>query len=200
MAIVRGIPKDSCSRLAQALFEGGIRVIEVTLNTNSATDMIQELLQSYDSSMWIGAGTVIDAEGAKAALSAGAKFFVTPNLDEHVIEFGEKHNIPVFSGALTPSEIVRAFNAGAAMVKVFPSGVFGPRYYKELQGPLSHIPLMAVGGITTANISDFLKAGAKVAGVGGSLIDKQAIAANDFGKIRESAAQLVQAAKAESFR
>src|SRR5947209_8264807 len=116
VAIIRGIPTESVLEVADALYEGGIRVIEVALNTNGAPGMLQQLLAMYSEKMWIGAGTVLDVTLAETAQESGAQFFITPNVDERIIEYAVRCHIPVLSGALTTTEVVSAFKAGAAMV------------------------------------------------------------------------------------
>jgi 2-dehydro-3-deoxyphosphogluconate aldolase / (4S)-4-hydroxy-2-oxoglutarate aldolase len=192
VAIARGIPAEAALDVAGALYEGGIRVIEVALNTEGAPDMIRRILDTYKEKLWVGAGTVLDVSLAETAVNAGAQFFVTPNLNERVIDYAVHHRIPVFSGALTATEVVNAFQAGATIVKIFPSRSVGPGYIKELRGPLPHIPLMAVGGISAANAAEFIQAGVQTVGVGGNLVDKRAIQQKDFAKIRQNAAELVR--------
>lgn len=192
VAIARGIPAETALDVAGALYEGGIRVIEVALNTDGALQVLRRILHTYNEMLWVGAGTVLDVALAEKAVNAGAQFFVTPNLNERVIDYATHHRIPVFSGALTATEVVNAFQAGATIVKIFPSRSVGPGYIKELRGPLPHIPLMAVGGISAANAAEFIQAGAQTVGVGGNLVDKQVIQQKDFAKIRQNAAELVR--------
>jgi len=195
VVVIRGISAESALEVAGALYKGGIRVIEVALNTNGAQAMLQQILAVYREKMWIGAGTVLDVALAETALECGAQFFVTPNVDERVIEYAVQCHIPIFSGALTPTEVVRAFQAGAAMVKIFPSRSVGPGYIKELRGPFPHIPLMGVGGISSDNAAEFIQAGVQAVGVGGSLVDTSAILKKDFAKIRQKAEELVSVVK-----
>jgi 2-dehydro-3-deoxyphosphogluconate aldolase/(4S)-4-hydroxy-2-oxoglutarate aldolase len=191
VAIVRDIPFKSVIELAGALYQGGIRVLEITMNTLDAYQSIEALRKIYRDKMWIGAGTVIDNNNAILADKAGAQFFVTPNVDETVIQFGVSHDIPVFSGAFTPTEVVQAYKAGAAAVKIFPSSSVGAQYIKELQGPLSHIPLLAVGGISADNVAEYIKAGAWGVGVGGKLANKAVIQKGDFATITAYAIRLL---------
>jgi 2-dehydro-3-deoxyphosphogluconate aldolase/(4S)-4-hydroxy-2-oxoglutarate aldolase len=191
VAILRGVPAVAALDVVQALYEGGIRVIEVALNTEGAPEMLRQILATYKEKLWVGAGTVLDVHLAETAANAGAQFFVTPNLNERVIDYAVHHHLPVFCGALTATEVVNAFQAGAAIVKIFPSRSVGSGYIKELRGPLPHIPFMAVGGISAANAAEFIQAGVQTIGVGGNLVDKQAIEQKDFAKIRQKAAELV---------
>ncbi|MFC5451789.1 bifunctional 4-hydroxy-2-oxoglutarate aldolase/2-dehydro-3-deoxy-phosphogluconate aldolase [Paenibacillus aestuarii] len=195
VAIVRGVSAAHISSVAEALWRGGITVMEVTLNTPGALEMISELQAKYADRMYIGAGTVLDLEDAKRAVGAGASFLVTPNLEEEVIHWAKNEDIPIFPGAMTPTEIVKAWKAGATAVKVFPSASLGIAYIKELMGPLSHIPMMAVGGVTEANIKQFLEIGCYGLGIGGSVINLNEINAGNFDWITEKAARLVAASK-----
>ncbi|WP_436663788.1 bifunctional 4-hydroxy-2-oxoglutarate aldolase/2-dehydro-3-deoxy-phosphogluconate aldolase [Alicyclobacillus acidoterrestris] len=175
VAIIRGVDEAKIDPLVHALYDGGIRLVEVTLNTAGALTAISSLLEKYGDTMSIGAGTVLNKEQALQAKAHGAQFFVTPNVDIDVIRVGVESNIPVMSGALTPTEINTAYEAGATFVKVFPAGLFGARYIREIRGPLSHIPLMAVGGVNLENARTFFDAGAVALGLGSTLTDKVAL-------------------------
>ena len=194
-AILRGVPARAAEPLAQALFDGGVRVLEVTLNTEGAPAMIAHLRERFAGRLWVGAGTVVDAAGAETAAAAGAAFFVTPNFDPKVISYGRERGLPVMAGAFTPTEILAALRAGAAVVKIFPSSGVGPRYFQELRGPYGDMPLMAVGGVTVANAGAFLRAGAMALGVGSQLADRALLAAGDFGALRARAAQFADAVR-----
>ncbi|MGG1551473.1 bifunctional 4-hydroxy-2-oxoglutarate aldolase/2-dehydro-3-deoxy-phosphogluconate aldolase [Paenibacillus ferrarius] len=195
IAIVRGVKEQHIVGVADALFEGGVTVMEVTLNTPGALDMIAGLQSHCGERMYIGAGTVLDLDDAKRAVAAGASFIVTPNLDEDVIRWCKAEEIPIFPGAMTPTEIVKAWKAGATAVKVFPSASLGLPYIKELMGPLDHIPMMAVGGVTESNIKQFLDIGCYGLGIGGSLINLKEIEAGNFAWVKEKAASLLAAAR-----
>lgn len=193
IAIVRGVQEAHILSLADALFKGGITVMEVTLNTPGALRMISELQDKSGQHIFIGAGTVLDLEDAKKAVHAGASFLVTPNMDEEVIRFASTEGIPIFPGAMTPTEIVKAWKAGATAVKVFPSASLGLTYIKELMGPLDQIPLIAVGGVTEENIKQFLNIGCYGLGIGGSLINLKEIEAGRFDWVTDKAASLLAA-------
>ena len=195
VAILRGIGEPELLPAAQALYNGGIRLLEVTMNTADAPHLIRLLNETFADSMLIGAGTVTDISSAESALQAGARFFVTPNLDEEVIEFAIRHGIQVLPGVMTPTEVARAYRAGAGMVKVFPASSLGVSYMKELQGPLGHIPMVAVGGVTVDNASDFIRAGAVGVGVGSSLLDRRAIASGNYDLLEQRAAAFVERLK-----
>jgi 2-dehydro-3-deoxyphosphogluconate aldolase/(4S)-4-hydroxy-2-oxoglutarate aldolase len=190
IAIVRGVEERHINDLSQALLDGGIRAMEITLNTSGALSMITKLQAQFGEHMYIGAGTVLDMEDAKQAIEAGASYIVTPNTDEDVIRYAVEQGVPIFPGAMTPTEIVKAWKAGATAVKIFPGASLGLAYIKELQGPLNHIPMVAVGGVNEANIGQFIQAGCYGLGIGGSLINLQEIAAGNFSWIRDKAAAL----------
>jgi 2-dehydro-3-deoxyphosphogluconate aldolase/(4S)-4-hydroxy-2-oxoglutarate aldolase len=158
-----------------AAFEAGLRAIEVTLNTAQAEAMIAAQRPRVPEDKLLGMGTIRNLEEAKRALDAGAMFLVTPNTDERVIDFAVSRNIPVVAGALTPTEVYRAWACGATLVKIFPCNQLGPEYIKNLLGPFDQIPLAAVGGVTRENVSAYLNAGAKAVGVGSPLFGRQAI-------------------------
>ncbi|TXK86102.1 bifunctional 4-hydroxy-2-oxoglutarate aldolase/2-dehydro-3-deoxy-phosphogluconate aldolase [Paenibacillus sp. N3.4] len=193
IAIVRGVQQSQIAAVADALLKGGVTVMEVTLNTPGALPMIKELQDKFGEHMYIGAGTVLDLEDAKKAVHAGASFLVTPNTDKEVIRWAKNKDIPIFPGAMTPTEIVKAWKAGATAVKIFPSASLGLPYIKELMGPLDHIPMMAVGGVTEENIKQFLQIGCYGLGIGGSLINLKEIEAGNFEWITEKAAGLIAA-------
>jgi 2-dehydro-3-deoxyphosphogluconate aldolase/(4S)-4-hydroxy-2-oxoglutarate aldolase len=195
IAIIRGVEDKHITAVAKALFQGGITVMEVTLNTPGALAMIRKLQQDFGKTMYIGAGTVLDLEDARNAVEAGAGFLVTPNIDVEVIQYASEIGIPIYPGAMTPTEIVKAWKAGATAVKIFPSASLGITYIKELMGPLNHIPLIAVGGVNEANIAEFLRIGCYGLGIGGSLINLKEIEAGNYGWITEKAANLLQASR-----
>lgn len=191
IAIVRGVEEKHIEGVAQALLDGGVPVMEVTLNTEGALGMIGRLQEAFGDRMYIGAGTVLDVEDARKALDAGASYLVTPNMDEEVIRFAVERDVPIFPGAMTPTEIVKAWKAGATAVKVFPSASLGIAYMKELLAPLDRIPLMAVGGVTEDNIGEYLRIGCYGVGIGGSLVNLKEIAAGNYDWVRNKAARLV---------
>jgi 2-dehydro-3-deoxyphosphogluconate aldolase/(4S)-4-hydroxy-2-oxoglutarate aldolase len=182
VAIIRGISAQSGDATAKALADGGIVFLEVTLNTDGALNMISRFRENYDGRLRIGAGTVLDLGQAKEAIAAGAEYIISPNLDEEVIYYGVEQGVQVWPGTMTPTEIVRAYKAGASAVKVFPMGSLGINYLKEIRAPLNHIPMVATGGVKLQNINSVLDAGAIAVGLGGNLVDKQLV--ND-GKFNE---------------
>ncbi|WP_028547942.1 bifunctional 4-hydroxy-2-oxoglutarate aldolase/2-dehydro-3-deoxy-phosphogluconate aldolase [Paenibacillus sp. UNC451MF] len=195
IAIVRGVEEEHITGVAQALLDGGVQVMEITLNTPGAENMIAKLQQNFGDRMYIGAGTVLDIDDAKKAFEAGASYLVTPNMDEDVIRYSAEQGAPIFPGATTPTEIVKAWKAGATAVKIFPGASLGISYLKELQGPLSHIPMVAVGGVTEENIAQFLQIGCYAVGIGGSLVNLKEIANGNYEWVRDKAARLTASAR-----
>ncbi|RKN85421.1 bifunctional 4-hydroxy-2-oxoglutarate aldolase/2-dehydro-3-deoxy-phosphogluconate aldolase [Paenibacillus ginsengarvi] len=190
IAILRGVKEADIEPLAEALLAGGITVLEITLNTPGAPDMIRRLQATHGDRLFIGAGTVLDMDDLQLALDAGASFIVTPNTDEDVIRRCRDQGVPIYPGAMTPSEIVRAWKAGATAVKLFPSASLGLEYIKELQGPLKHIPMVAVGGVNTDNIADFIRTGCHAVGIGSYVINLKEICEGNFDWVKERASQL----------
>jgi 2-dehydro-3-deoxyphosphogluconate aldolase / (4S)-4-hydroxy-2-oxoglutarate aldolase len=180
VAIIRGAEPKKVISIVQALFEGGIRVVEITLNSANALELISELSSKMKDKILVGAGTVLDIKSAEAAINHGAQFIISPSLDIEVIKLVKQKKLVSIPGAFTATEILTAYNAGADIVKVFPAT--NPQYIKSLRGPLSFIPLMPTGGININNIGEFQKAGAVAFGVGSSLVDTSQQITEDFLK------------------
>lgn len=199
IAIVRGLPTEYMLRLAQAFKEGGIGMMEVTFNQKApetwkdTAAAISAVKKEFGGDMLTGAGTVITLEQLKIAADAGAQYLVTPTTDAEIIRTGKKQGLGMFPGALTPTEILTAYNAGADAVKVFPVGSLGAGYIKAVSAPLSHIPLMGVGGVNEKNAADFIRAGCCGVGVGGNLVNKEWIAAGEWDKITALAKEFERA-------
>jgi 2-dehydro-3-deoxyphosphogluconate aldolase/(4S)-4-hydroxy-2-oxoglutarate aldolase len=191
VAIIRGISAESGDATAKALADGGIVFLEVTLNTDGALDMISRFRQNYEGRLRIGAGTVLDIGQAKEAIAAGAEYIISPNLDEEVVYYGVEQGIEVWPGTMTPTEIVRAYKAGASAVKVFPMGSLGINYLKEIRAPLNHIPMVATGGVNLQNINSVIEAGAIAVGLGGNLVDKQLVKDGKFEELTKLARAFV---------
>ncbi|QMV44129.1 bifunctional 4-hydroxy-2-oxoglutarate aldolase/2-dehydro-3-deoxy-phosphogluconate aldolase [Cohnella cholangitidis] len=191
VAIIRGISAESGDATAKALADGGIVFLEVTLNTDGALNMISRFRENYEGRLRIGAGTVLDLGQAKEAVAAGAEYIISPNLDEEVIYYGVEKGVEVWPGTMTPTEIVRAYKAGASAVKVFPMGSLGINYLKEIRAPLNHIPMVATGGVNLQNINSVLDAGAIAVGLGGNLVDKQLVKDGKFDELLKLAQAFV---------
>ena len=167
MGIIRGITEESLSGVMEAAISGGLRFLEITLNTPNAPHLIESINRDFPGTLCVGAGTVLTVADAETAVAAGARFLVSPTVKPDVAAFCRKQNLAYFPGAFTPTEIETAWNAGATMVKVFPASQLGPAYFKEVKGPFQDIRLMAVGGIKRENVPLYLAAGAEALALGG---------------------------------
>jgi len=195
VAILRTPSGQRLLEVAEALLAGGVEVIEVTFSVPQAHRVLEQIADRLGERILLGAGSVLDTETARTALLSGAEFIVAPTTNPDVIKLCNRYGKIVMPGALTPTEVLRAWEAGADIVKLFPSDTIEPAYLKALLGPFPHIRLMPTGGITPETAADFLRAGACTLGVGGSLAPKQAIMNNDFKKIESLARQFVYAVK-----
>lgn len=168
-AIIRGYEGERLDRIVSALADGGIKSMEVTMNSPSAAASITRLIRMYGGRLKIGAGTVTSMERFLLVADAGAQFIITPNVDEEIIKASHERGLMIIPGVYTPSEIVKAESLGCGFVKLFPAVSVGPEYIKAVKAPLNQIEIIVVGGITTDNVTEYLKCGAYGAGVGGSL-------------------------------
>ncbi|MEK3910391.1 bifunctional 4-hydroxy-2-oxoglutarate aldolase/2-dehydro-3-deoxy-phosphogluconate aldolase [Paenibacillus sp. FSL H7-0331] len=192
MAMIRGLSPATTDRTLDALANGGIRFIEVTTNTEGAYALVSRWRTAYSDDLYIGIGTVLDVNMAKQAIDAGAQFLVSPNLDAEVIAYGIRHQIDVYPGVMTPTEIVKASKAGAKAVKVFPMGSLGgASYLKEVRAPLDKIPMIASGSVGLHNIREIIAAGACAVGMGGHLVNKQWIEAGNYAAMTKLASECV---------
>ncbi|MBA3777895.1 MAG: bifunctional 4-hydroxy-2-oxoglutarate aldolase/2-dehydro-3-deoxy-phosphogluconate aldolase [Chloroflexi bacterium] len=171
VAIGRGLDLTRVEAIGDALMRGGVRVLEITLNSDDAISAIARLARRFEpEELLVGAGTVLDPAAAAGAVSAGARFLVMPHTDPELVRWAAERDIPVFPGAFTPTEIIRAWQAGASAVKLFPASSVGPAFVQDLRGPLPEIPLFPTGGITMDNAPAFLAAGALAIGLGSWLM------------------------------
>ena len=197
VAIIRGFAPETCLKLAESYFKGGIRFVEVTFNQKvpdtwkDTAQAIRSIKARFGADMHVGAGTVLTEEQLGICADAGGEYMIAPNVDVPLIRSCVARGLIAMPGAMTPSEAVTAWDAGAQFIKIFPAGTLGPGYIKALRAPLSQIPFLAVGGITPDNVADFMRAGCVGAGVSGSLTNKEWIAAGDWDKIAAVARQLV---------
>ncbi|WP_419874641.1 bifunctional 4-hydroxy-2-oxoglutarate aldolase/2-dehydro-3-deoxy-phosphogluconate aldolase [Candidatus Pristimantibacillus sp. PTI5] len=196
VAILRGIEDRHADAAAQALIDGGIYMMEITMNTDGAAAMINRWRTKFDGKAAVGAGTVTDVALAEQAVAAGAQFLISPNLDEEVIAYGRERGLSVWPGVMTPTEIVKAWKAGADAVKIFPMGTLGIGYLQEIRGPLDSIPMIATGGVDLHNIADYFKAGANAVGMGSKLVKLEWVREGKFDQVTERARQFVEAVKA----
>ncbi|SDO32925.1 bifunctional 4-hydroxy-2-oxoglutarate aldolase/2-dehydro-3-deoxy-phosphogluconate aldolase [Halobacillus aidingensis] len=191
IAILRGIPAGTGEKVAEALYDGGIHFLEVTLDTEGALGMIRSLRRVYDEKLKIGAGTVLSVADAEAALEAGAEYIVSPHFDEEIVTYCLSKNVTVLPGTMTPTEMVRATNLGAPAVKVFPAGALGVKYIKDVRGPLGHISMVATGGVNLENIEEVLQYGVKAVGLGGNLVDNHWVSEGKYEEITKRAKEYV---------
>ena len=195
LGILRGIDIESVEPLVEASISAGLKTIEITMNTRGAATLIEKAVAIGGKRLTVGAGTVLGVKSLEIAFDAGATFIVTPVLVEDVMKYCVKNKIPVFPGALTPQEIYNAWNAGATMVKVFPSGSFGPKYFKEIKGPFNDIELLACGGVTPENMKEYFTCGASAVAFGEGVFKKEWLAGKDFKSIGEAVKRYVDVLK-----
>lgn len=200
IAIVRGIESEKVLKVAQALYEGGIRLMEITYNQKdpdswqTTADAIAAVVKAFEGRMLVGAGTVTTPELVKMTARAGGCYIISPDCNPDVIRCTRELNMVSMPGALTPTEVMQAHWAGADFVKLFPIGNLGVNYAKAVMAPISHVKLLAVGGINENNVADYLKAGMVGAGIGGNLANKKWIEEDRYDRITETARALVVAA------
>ena len=188
VAVIRGARPDQIVPIARALNEGGIRTLEITVETPKVCELIDKVKEEFGDDIIVGAGTVLDPETARSVIKAGAEFIFSPTVNIETIKMAKRYGIISIPGALTPTEILTAYEHGADVIKVFPADALGVGYFKNLKGPLPHIPLMPTGGVNLDNLASFLKAGAVAAGIGGSLINpKKLLSEEDYTELEETA-------------
>jgi 2-dehydro-3-deoxyphosphogluconate aldolase / (4S)-4-hydroxy-2-oxoglutarate aldolase len=193
VAVIRANSKDQLTGIAEALLAGGVPAIEVTMSTPKAIAGIEMLADRFGDTAVIGVGTAIDAATARDAIAAGAQFVVSPVFDEQIVATTRRYGKIMIPGAFTPTEILRAWTAGADVVKVFPSTALGPQYFKDILAPLPQLRLTPTGGVDLKNAGDWIKAGAVFVGAGSSLVSKDALAKNDWASITANAKAFVEA-------
>lgn len=191
VAVIRIKEPQKLRAVVDAIAEGGVRALEVTMTVPGAVDLIRELAPALPEGFVFGAGTVLDADTASRVIDAGAQFVVSPVLRPGVIGACHARGVPVMPGCFSPTEILDAWEAGADLVKVFPATALGPGYFKDLRGPLPQVKLMPTGGVTLDNAGDWIRAGAVAVGVGTALLDAKAIAAGDYTVLRANAERIV---------
>jgi 2-dehydro-3-deoxyphosphogluconate aldolase/(4S)-4-hydroxy-2-oxoglutarate aldolase len=197
VAIVRLDSSESLVRVAEAIAAGGVRHIEFTMTTPGALRTLEEVTARYGDDVVFGAGTVLDPETARAAILAGARFIVAPNLNPAVIGLCNRYGVVSMPGALTPTEILQAWEAGAGVVKVFPaSALGGPEYISAVRAPLPQVRLAPVGGVDLENVSAYIRAGAACVGVGSSLVSNRLVAGGGWAALTERARGFVEGVRA----
>ncbi len=193
VAILRGDYQGKWLDIAKALLDGGLNIMEITLNSPGAIDAIKEISGQMGGQMRIGAGTVVTADEVDQAFAAGAQFVIAPNTDADVIKRALFHDLLAIPGAYSPTEVMLAHKLGGGMVKLFPSMPIGPAYIKALRGPMPQIPIMCTGGITPENAAEFLKAGANAVGFTGALVTDDVHQFGGMARLRERAERSVAA-------
>jgi len=195
LGIIRIEEEDALLRAVEALHQGGLNCVEITMTCPGALGAIERVSREL-TSVTMGAGTVLDGATARQAILAGARFLVTPTVELDVIEMARRYGVPVITGAMTPTEILAAWEAGSDMIKVFPAGVLGPGYLKAVHGPLPQIPLVPTGGVSEETAPAFIRAGAAMVCAGGWLVDKQAVHEGRFDLLTQRARSLLNAVEA----
>lgn len=200
ISIIRGVALKDMDRTVEALFQGGIRMVEITFNQKAenrleeTAEAIRKVKYLYGNEMVVGAGTVMSVAETEVAVQAGASFLLSPNVDAAVIKKGIELGAEMIPGALTPTEIAYAYQLGAALVKLFPAGNMGIDYARAVMAPVNHVPMIAVGGVNLGNLNKFLQAGFAGVGIGSEITKKPLIEAGEFEQLAELAKQYVDAA------
>ncbi|USG64660.1 bifunctional 4-hydroxy-2-oxoglutarate aldolase/2-dehydro-3-deoxy-phosphogluconate aldolase [Brevibacillus ruminantium] len=196
VAVIRGAQPEKTMAVANALLEGGVTTLEITMETPKVLTLIEQIASEYGDKLVVGAGTVLDPETARAAILAGAQFIFSPTVNPETIRMTKRYGIVSIPGALTPTEILTAYEHGADVIKVFPANVFGPGYLKDIRAPLPHIPLMPTGGVDLSNAAAYIQAGAVALGVGSSLVSFRGEIDDAFlSNLTKTARQFVQTVK-----
>lgn len=193
VAVIRNATPEKIIPIASALSKGGVKVLEVTAETPKVMQMIEKVTVELGDQVLVGAGTVLDPETAKAAIAAGSKFIVSPTLNVETIKMTKRYGVISIPGALTPTEMLTAYEHGADIIKVFPVNAFGPDYIKNIHGPLPQIPLMVTGGINLDNVHSYLGSGALAVGVGSNLVNPKSIKSQeDYQVLTKNALEYTQ--------
>ena len=201
IVIVRGVKSEQLIPLAEAMYEGGVRLLEVTYSANGkvpdeeTAKNIGALVEHFGDRMQIGAGPVLTAKQVAITAAAGGKYVISPNANPAVIAATRKAGLVSIPAAYTPTEIEAAYECGADFVKLFPVTSLGPSYVKAVRGPLNHIPLLAVGGVDLSNLADYAKAGVSGFGIGGNIVDKKMLETGDYAAITDLAKRYVSTVK-----
>jgi len=195
IAILRGVNAADAVAVADAVVDAGVTALEITADTPNAMSSIEAISDRVDDAL-VGVGTVLDAETARAAQLAGAEFLVTPTVNRDVIRVANRYGTPIAVGAYTPTEALEAYQAGADAVKVFPAKTGGPDHVAAIGGPLPQIPLVPTGGVSAENAGAYVRAGAVAVGVGGSIVDHEAIDDDAYDQVEANARAVVEAVSA----
>lgn len=191
VAILRTRSSEQLMDVVAALLDVGITCIEVTMTTPGALDVVHDASARFGNRCAFGAGTILDAETARAAILAGARFIVAPVLDLDTVRLCRRYNIAVMPGTMTPTEMLRAYEAGADLIKAFPAGCLGPGFFQDLRGPLPQLRLVPTGGITPENVADYVRAGVAAVGMGSALVKPAWVEKRDLQAIRNQGADVL---------
>lgn len=192
VAVIRADNPATLKQIIDALLAGGVSALEVTMTVPRALQIIEETANRFGDDILLGVGSVLDAETARLAINAGARYVVSPIFKPSIIEMAHRYNLPAMPGCFTPTEILEAHEAGADIVKVFPAGQLGMKYFKAIKAPMPHLQLMPTGGVNLTNAGEWIAAGACAVGVGSALLDKKAIDEGRFDQLTENAKILKQ--------
>lgn len=192
VAVVRMADSGRLMRVAEAIAEGGVTAIEITMTTPNALAVIEEVAREMGDDVQLGVGSVLDADTVRRAVEAGARYVVSPVFKREVIGESHRQGVPVMPGCFTPTEILEATEAGADVIKVFPADILGMAFFKGVLAPMPHLKLMPTGGVSLTNAGDWIRVGAVAVGVGSALLDKKAIADGDWATLTQNARTLRQ--------
>jgi 2-dehydro-3-deoxyphosphogluconate aldolase / (4S)-4-hydroxy-2-oxoglutarate aldolase len=196
VAVIRKASPENIVEIAEALYKGGVKSLEITAETPKAATLIEMVSDRFKDELLIGAGTVLDPETARACIMAGAQFIVSPTVNAETIAMTKRYGITSIPGALTPTEILTAYESGADMVKVFPANAFGPGYVKNIHGPFPYIPLMVTGGINLDNMLEYIDGGSSAIGLGSNLVNPEKLKTEeDFKALTENASNYMKLIK-----
>ncbi len=191
VAVVRTKHPDKLIKIVEAIYEGGIKCIEITMTVPNALNMITQVRKSVSSEILVGVGSVLDSDTAQKAIDAGAQYVVSPIFIKEIIATAHKNNVPAMPGSFTPTEIFNAQREGADLVKVFPADVLGMSFFKSIKAPMPDLKIMPTGGVTLDNAGDWIKSGACAVGIGSALLDERAIEENNFNKLTQKAQRIM---------
>lgn len=192
VAVIRLKEADKLKKVIESLALGGVSVAEVTMTVPNAIGLIKQVTQELSEDIIVGVGSVLNADVAKQAIEAGAKYVVSPIFKKEIIDAAHEYDVPAMPGCFTPTEVLTAFEYGADVVKVFPADVLGMAFFKGILAPMPHLKLMPTGGVTLTNAGDWIKAGAVAVGIGSALLDKEAIDTENYSKLTANAKQITE--------
>lgn len=197
VAVLRVKEAEKLKKIIDAIYAGGVSAVEITMTVPNAIQLIEKMSVELDKNIVLGVGSVLNKSIAEDAIKAGAKYVVSPVLKKEIIEAAHKHGVPAMPGCFTPTEIQTAFEYGADIIKVFPADIVGMAFFKAILAPLPHLKLMPTGGVNLTNAGDWLKAGACAVGIGSALLDKKAIAEENYSVLTQNAKAIIESIQKE---